>query len=332
MALTLRSSVWSITVAALVLVAFAHSTQADPLPSWQDSDSKTRIVDFVESVTDPESDSYITARDRVAVFDNDGTLWAEKPIYFQLLFAIDRLQKMAKEDPSIASSGALKAAVEGDLEALSASGHEGLLEIITVTHSNISAEDFTEEARQWLEKKHPETGLRYRDMVYQPMLELLRYLRDEGFQTYIVSGGGLHFIRAFAEEVYNIPPNQVIGTTLKASYQMVDGEPAIMKEGQLAFLDDKEGKPVAIDTRIGIRPVIAVGNSDGDFQMLEWSTSAPGASLGILIHHTDGEREWAYDRDSAVGSLERGLDEASSRDWLLVNMEQDWEQIWPVQP
>lgn len=327
-----RSSVLLATVGTLFAFALAGHTHADPLPSWQDDDPKARILEFVESVTDPESDTYVSPASRIAVFDNDGTLWAEKPVYFQLLFAIDRIQAMAEEDPSIASSDALKAAVAGDVESLAASGHEGLLEVISMTHSGMTVDVFTEQARQWLENDHPETGLRYRDMVYQPMLELLSYLRDEGFKTYIVSGGGLHFIRAFAEEAYNIPPNQVIGTTNKASYQMVDGEPVIMKEGQIAFIDDKEGKPVAIDTRIGMRPVIAVGNSDGDFQMLEWSTSGDAPGLGILIHHTDGEREWAYDRDSAVGSLDRGLDEAGSRGWVLVDMAKDWEQVWPTKP
>lgn len=311
-------------------ILFAPTARADPLPSWRDTDAKTRIVEFVQTVTDPGVDAYVTPADRIAVFDNDGTLWAEKPIYFQLLFAIDRLKEMAVEDPSILSSSVLKAAVEGDMEAVAAGGKEGLLEIVTTTHSGLSVDDFVAASRAWLdEARHPKTGMAYDRMVYQPMLELLSYLRDEGFTTYIVSGGGIHFIRAFSEGAYNIPPDQVVGSTGKASYQVVDGMPTVMKDPGIAFIDDKEGKPVAIDTRIGKRPILAAGNSDGDFQMLEWATAGEGARLGLIVHHTDAEREWAYDRDSHVGRLERGLDEGPSRGWVIVDMAEDWATIWP---
>lgn len=317
------------TTAALITV-LATPALADPLPSWVETDAKSMIVDFVERVTDGGSDDYVTPADRIAVFDNDGTLWAEKPVYFQVLFALDRLREMAEADPSILTSDALRAANEGDMETVAATGTEGLLEIVATTHSGMSVDDFQADVSDWLDgATHPETGMAYDAMLYQPMLELLRYLRDEGFATYIVSGGGVHFIRAFAEEAYNIPPEQVIGSTGKASYAVTEGEPVVMKDPGIAFIDDKEGKPIAIDTGIGKRPIFAAGNSDGDFQMLEWVTAGEGPRFGLIVHHTDAEREWAYDRESHVGRLDRGLDEAEARGWLLVDMADDWKQVWP---
>lgn len=316
------------------LVAFAaclaSSAAADPLPSWTATATKARILDFVGAVTELGSDEYVTPADRIAVFDNDGTLWAEKPVYFQLLFAVDRLREMAAADPAILSSDVLTAAAEGDLEAVAAAGTEGLLELVATTHSGLTVHEFMAEAREWLDTAtHPQTGLPYDAMVYQPMLELLRYLRDEDFTTYIVSGGGLHFIRAFADDAYGIPPSQVVGTTSNAAYEVRDGEPVITKDPGIFFLDDKAGKPVAIDARIGKRPILAAGNWDGDFEMLEWTTAGAGPRLGLIVHHTDGEREFAYDRDSHVGRLDRGLDEAGERGWLLIDMAEDWEQVWP---
>ncbi|MEO0624885.1 MAG: HAD family hydrolase [Pseudomonadota bacterium] len=316
--------------ALAALIVSSSFSAADPLPSWRAGEVKTRIVDFVAAVTDPGAESYVTPADRIAVFDNDGTLWAEKPVYFQFLFALDRLKELAEADPSILTSNLLRAAAAGDMEAVAASGTEGILEIVLVTHSGLSVEAFIAESRAWLDKAtHPKTGMAYDGMVYQPMLELLRYLRDEGFSTYIVSGGGIHFLRAFAEETYGIPANQVIGSTGKARYEVIDGEPTILKDPGIFFLDDKAGKPLAIDTRIGKRPIFAAGNSDGDFEMLEWTTSGDGSRFGLLIHHTDAEREWAYDRDSHVGKLERGLDEGPERGWLIVDMAADWAQVWP---
>jgi len=316
-----------ILIATLVMAAPAL---ADPLPSWRDGEAKSRIVDFVQQVTQPGSADFVIAGDRIAVFDNDGTLWAEQPIYAQLAFAIDRLKAMADEDPSVLTSDVLRAAAEGDLAAVAASGEEGLLEIVNTTHAGRPVAAFQDEVRAWFDTaKHPETGMAYDAMLYQPMLELLRYLRDEGFATYIVSGGGLHFLRSFADEAYNIPAENVVGTTGNASYEVVDGVPMIEKQAGIAFVDDKAGKPVAIDTRIGKRPIFAAGNSDGDFQMLEWTTSGGGARLGLIVHHTDAEREWAYDRDSPVGRLDRGLDEAEARGWILVDMAKDWARVWP---
>lgn len=313
----------------VVAVLMASAAIADPLPSWNDTETKTRITGFVASVTDPASEAYVTPSDRIAVFDNDGTLWGEQPVYFQLLYAMDRIARLAGEDPSILTSDVLRAASEGDLDAVFANGEEGLLEVITVSHSGVSVDDFIADVRNWLDTaRHPDTGLAYDEMVYQPMLELLRYLRDEGFETYIVSGGGVHFIRAFAGEAYNIPPDQVIGSATKTSYQLVDGVPTVVKDPGIAFVDDKDGKPVGIDAKIGKRPILAGGNSDGDFQMLEWTTAGEGPRLGMIIHHTDAEGEYAYDRDSHIGRLERGLDEGPERGWLIVDMARDWNRVW----
>lgn len=302
---------------------------ADPLPSWNSGDAKSRITDFVERVSDPASTDYVTPAARIAVFDNDGTLWAERPVYFQFLFAIDRLREMAEADPTVLTNDLLRAAAAGDMETVAAAGEEGLLEIVSTTHSGLSVEAFIAEARAWLaEARHPGTNMAYEAMTYQPMLELLRYLRDEDFTTYIVSGGGLHFIRAFSEDAYNIPPEQVIGTTGNASYAEIDGAPTVMKDPGIFFLDDKAGKPLAIEARIGRRPILAAGNSDGDFEMLEWATAGDGPRFGLIVHHTDADREFAYDRESHVGRLDRGLDEADARGWLLVDMARDWARVW----
>jgi len=324
-----------LTARALLLAALALSTSpllADPLPSWNDTEAKATILAFVEGVTDPASEAYVTPADRVAVFDNDGTLWAEQPVYFQLLFALDRLRDMAAADPSILTSDTLRAAAEGNLEAALAGGEAALLEIVTASHTGLSVEAFQAEVAAWLDTaRHPTTGLAYDAMTYQPMLELLRYLRDEDFETYIVSGGGIHFMRAFAEEVYGIPPGNVIGSAGKTSYAVIDGVPTIVKDPGIAFIDDKAGKPVGIDTHIGKRPIIVGGNSDGDFEMLEWATAGEGPRLGLIVHHTDAEREWAYDRDSHIGRLVRGLDEGPERGWLIVDMARDWGRVWSAE-
>jgi phosphoglycolate phosphatase-like HAD superfamily hydrolase len=318
------------TLLAAALLALPVQALADPLPSWSDTDAKREIVAFVESVTDPEAQTYVTPADRIAVFDNDGTLWAEQPAYFQFLFALDRLKEMAAAEPSVLSSDLLKAAAAGDMAAVAASGTEGLLEIVAATHSGMSADAFKAEARAWLDTaRHPETGMAYDAMIYQPMLELLSYLRDEGFRTFIVSGGGIDFIRALSESAYNIPPEQVIGTSANARYEVVDGTPTVMKDPGIFFLDDRQGKPIAIEMRLGKRPILAAGNSDGDFEMLEWTTAGDGPRLGLIVHHTDAAREFAYDRESAFGKLDRGLDEAGERGWLLVDMAEDWEKVWP---
>lgn len=305
---------------------------ADALPSWNEGAAKSAIVDFVSGVTDSDSNQFIPQNRRIAVFDNDGTLWSEKPFYFQFLFAMERLAVLAEADPSVLSSNVLKAAALGDLKGALAEGEHGLLEIVNTSHSGMSVEEFQSQARNWLATaKHPETHRPYTDMVYQPMLELLSFLRDNSFKTYIVSGGGVDLMRTFAEDVYGIPPYQVIGSLGNASYTTVDGSPLITKEPGIFFIDDKGGKPIAIMRHIGMRPIFVAGNSDGDFQMLEWSTSGDGPRFGLIVHHTDAEREWAYDRDSAVGRLNRGLDEGPGRGWLIIDMQRDWARIFPRQ-
>lgn len=321
---------------AWVAVAFTIGITkaiADPLPSWNDTAAKDRIVGFVDSVTETGSEQFVPTGDRIAVFDNDGTLWAEQPAYFQLLFALDQLSKMAAENPSILSSDALKAAAEGDMKSLMAGGEKALLEVINITHSGMSVDEFQVDVTAWMATaKHPTTGLGYNQMTYQPMIELLRYLRDEGFTTYIVSGGGVYFMRSFTEAAYGIPNRQVIGSLGKTSYQMRNGVPTIIKDEGIAFIDDKEGKPVNIKQIIGQRPIFAAGNSDGDFAMLEWISAGTGPSLGMLVHHTDEAREFAYDRNSHIGRLEKGLDEGPEMGWLIVDMEKDWARIYTGKP
>ncbi len=303
---------------------------ADALPSWNEGVAKSSIIDFVSAVTDSDSDQFVPQNRRIAVFDNDGTLWSEKPFYFQFLFAMERLVILAEADPSILTSDVLKAAARGDLQGALAEGEHGLLQIVNASHSGLSVEDFQSQARNWLATaKHPETGRPYTDMIYQPMLELLSFLRDNGFKTHIVSGGGVDLLRSFAEDVYGIPPYQVIGSMGNASYEVADGKHVVMKNPGIFFIDDKGGKPVAIMRHIGMRPIFVGGNSDGDFQMLEWSTTGEGPRFGLIVHHTDAEREWAYDRDSASGRLNRGLDEGPERGWLIVDMQRDWARIFP---
>ncbi|MEE4188190.1 MAG: HAD family hydrolase [Roseobacter sp.] len=313
-------------VLAAVTCLVSFPSLADPLPSWAETETKAAIIAFVESVTDPASPDYVTPADRIATFDNDGNLWAEQPVYFQLIYALDRLREKADADPSILTTDTLKAAVAGDLGTVAAGGVEALLEVLAVSHAGMTVEAFQDDVRDWFDTaRHPTTGMRYDDMIYQPMLELLSYLRDEGFQTWIVSGGGVHFVRAFAEKAYNIPPEQVLGSAGPTEY--ADGQ--IMKLPGIDFVDDKEGKPVGIDSRIGKRPIFASGNSDGDFAMLEYTTAGEGARFGMLLHHTDAEREFAYDREGHVGVLNRGLDEGPGRGWIIVDMATDWEQVWP---
>jgi phosphoglycolate phosphatase-like HAD superfamily hydrolase len=312
-----------------LLIGAATAVAADPLPSWTDTQTRTQLIGFVEAVTDPASDSYVTPEARIAVFDNDGTLWSEQPVYLQLFFAMDDIARRSKDDPSILTTPARKAAAAGDLGALMETGKDGLVDVLMLSHSGMTTTAFAASVQGWLDTaRHPTTGLPFDAMTYQPMVELLRYLRDEGFATYIVSGGGVHFMRVFAERAYGIPPQQVIGSSLKTSYRVGDAGPEIVKDGELFYNDDKEGKPLAIDRHIGRRPILAVGNSDGDFQMLEYTTAGDGLRLGVLIHHTDADREWAYDRDGHIGVLNRGLDEGPGRGWLIVDMAKDWSRIY----
>lgn len=299
------------------------------LASWRDVASRRAIERFVEDAVDPSSGGYIEPGDRIAVFDNDGTLWAEKPVYAQLSFALDRVRAMADDHPEWRTTEPFKSALSGDMASLAKQGERAILELVVATHSGMSASEFAGEVESWLATaRHPTTGRAYTAMVYEPMLELLGYLRAHGFEVFIVSGGGIDFMRVWSEGVYGVDPPRVVGTSMATKYEVRDGEPVIEREAKLAFVDDKAGKPVGIWSHIGKRPVLAVGNSDGDFEMLEWTTAGDGPRLGVLIHHTDGVREWAYDRDSHVGRLSRGLDEAGSRGWVVVDMARDWSRVW----
>lgn len=303
----------------------------DPLASWNDGHSKSRIVAFVQSVTSRTSPDFVAPQDRIAVFDNDGTLWSEQPMYFQLAFIIDRVKTMAAARPEWKDRQPFKGVLEGNMEAVMATGEKGLLDMAMATHDGMSSDEFAAIARDWLATaRHPKSRRPYTAMVFQPMLELLAYLRRNGFKTYIVSGGGVEFLRVFAEQVYGVPPEQVIGSTIKTRYEQRNGRPAIVRLPEVDFIDDKAGKPVAINKFIGKRPIAAFGNSDGDFEMLEWVTSGPGARLGLLVHHDDGEREWAYDRKSHIGRLDRGLDEGPRRGWTITSMKKEWKSIYPA--
>jgi phosphoserine phosphatase len=326
-----RSTAPVVLAAFLAWVALPVVAQSNPLPSWKDDAARSRIVAFVEQTTDPLSRSYVPPAERIAVFDNDGTLWAEQPMYFQLAFAIDRVRALAPAHPEWKTTQPFKAALEGDLKALAAGGEHALLELVMATHAGMSTDEFQAIVREWLAKaRHPRTGRPYTEMVYQPQLELLDYLRARGFKVFIVSGGGIEFVRAFSEEVYGVPRENVVGSSIETRYEIVNGRPVLMRLPKINFIDDKAGKPVGINEHIGRRPVLAFGNSDGDFEMLEWTTAGPGPRLGLLLHHDDGEREFAYDRTSAVGRLDRGLDEADRHRWIVVSMKDDWSRIYPA--
>lgn len=315
---------------ALLILALPLSAAADMLPSWRDTPARQAIVDFVIGTTMPTSSRYVPPAERIAVFDNDGCLWAEKPAYFQLLFAIDRVRAMAPQHPEWKDTEPFKSALAGDMAGLAAGGERALLELVMASHAGNTSEEFEAVVKEWLASaRHPVTGRAYDTMIYQPMRELLDYLRANGYKTFIVSGGGVEFLRAFAEQAYGIPPEQVIGSSVVTEYELRDGRPVIVRLPKVDFIDDKAGKPVGIQKFIGRRPVMAFGNSDGDFQMLEWTTSGAGPRFGALVHHTDAEREYAYDRKSPVGRLDRGLDEAPKRGWLLIDMKRDWSRVFP---
>lgn len=317
-------------LAALVLLSVPLTVRADDLPSWNDGAAKQGIIDFVSSVTAAGGSDYVAPAERVAVFDNDGTLWSEQPMYVQLAFVLDRVKALAPEHPEWKDTEPFKSVLAGDLAGLAASGEKGLIDLLSVTHAGMTSDEFTKIASDWINTaKHPKTGKPYTGMVYQPMLELIAYLKANGFEVFIVSGGGIEFMRPWTERVYGIPPQNVVGSSIKSKYEVKDGKPAIVRLPEVDFVDDGPGKPVGIYTHIGRRPIAAFGNSDGDFQMLEWTTSRPGRSFGLIVHHDDGEREYAYDRQSQFGRLDKGLDEAGKRGWQIVSMKSDWKQIYP---
>jgi hypothetical protein len=311
--------------------SFAQQIASDPLASWNDGATKQAIVAFVAKVTNEGGKDFVTPAERIATFDNDGTLWAEQPIYIQFAFALDRIKALAPLHPEWQTQEPFASILKGDLDTALAGGEHALVEIVTATHAGMTTAEFEQIVKGWLATaKHPKRGLPYTRMIYQPMLELLNYLRANGFKTYIVSGGGVEFMRVFSEKVYGIPPEQVVGSTGKLQFELRDNQPVLVKLPEVDFVDDKDGKPIGIQKFIGRRPIASFGNSDGDLQMLQWTTSGEGARFALIVHHTDPEREWAYDRASRIGRLDKAMDEATAKGWTVVDMKTDWKTIFPI--
>jgi len=314
------------------LALASAAAAADALPSWNEGAAKRAVVEFVTGVTTAGGPRFVPPQERIAVFDNDGTLWCEKPVYVQAAFLLERVKALAPQHPEWKETEPFRSVLAGDLGGVVAAGEKGLVELVAATHASMSSEEFAALVRAWLAAaRHPRFERPYTDLAYQPMLELLAYLRANGFETYVVSGGGIEFMRPWTERVYGIPPEQVVGSAIRTRYEVRDGTPVIMRLPEIDFVDDKAGKPVGINTFIGRRPIAAFGNSDGDFEMLEWTTAGPGPRFGLFVHHDDAEREYAYDRASAVGTLARGLDEAPKRGWTVVSMKRDWTRIFPFE-
>lgn len=305
--------------------------QPDPLPSWNEGRTKQAIVDFVGKVTREGGPDFVPLERRIATFDNDGTLWAEQPVYFQLQFALDEVKRMASEKPELKGKEPYRSVLARDLNGLTAEHNKGLMQVMAATHSGMTTDAFAGVVRNWLDTaRHPSKQRRYDELVYQPQLELLRYLRANGFKTFIVSGGGVEFMRVFAEKTYGIPPEQVVGSSGVVKLRTgADGKPELVKDPKVEFIDDGPGKPVGINRFIGRRPILAFGNSDGDLQMLQYTAAGNGARLALIVHHTDGAREWAYDRNSRIGKLDKALDEGKTRGWIIVDMKTDWKTIFP---
>src|SRR5450432_582339 len=304
--------------------------RGDPLPSWNDTQTKKAIMAFVDRVTKQGSPEFVPPAERIATFDNDGTLWAEQPIYFQVAFALDRVKALAPQHPEWKEKEPFASLLKGDLRGALAGGEPAIVQIVAATHSGMTTEEFDKIVRDWIASaKHPKTGRLLTEMTYQPMIELLTYLRANNFKTFIVSGGGVEFMRVFAEKTYGIPPEQVVGSSGKLKFELRDGNPVLVKLPAINFIDDKEGKPVGIQTYIGRRPIAAFGNSDGDLQMLQWAAAGPGARFCLYVHHDDAAREFAYDRKSHIGTLDKGLDEAAAKGWTVVSMKDDWKTIFP---
>jgi hypothetical protein len=329
---TLRQSLLAAALACTLTFIGTIACAADPLPSWNDGKAKQSIIEFITKVTKEGSPDFVPPAERIAVFDNDGTLWAEQPLYFQLFFALDRVKALAPRHPEWKDKEPFASLLKGDVKGALAGGEHTILEIVMATHAGMTTEEFETIVKDWIATaKHPVTKRPYTEMVYQPMLELLAYLRANGFKTFIVSGGGIEFMRPWVEKVYGIPPEQVVGSSIKTKFELHDGQPVLVRLPEIDFIDDKAGKPVGINKFIGRRPIAAFGNSDGDLQMLQWATARKGARFALYVHHTDAEREWAYDRKSSVGRLDKGLDEAREKGWTVVDMEQDWKVIFPFE-
>jgi phosphoglycolate phosphatase-like HAD superfamily hydrolase len=320
---------------ALVVIACAGaSAQTDPLPSWRDGAVKQSIIDFVARVTAPGAADFAPPEQRIATFDNDGTLWCEQPFYSQLAFAFDRIHAMAPDHPEWKTKQPFKGVLDRDKQALAASGEKGLLDIVAVTHTGMRTDEFAGTVMEWMKTaRHPRFNRPYTELVYQPMLELLAYLRASGFKTFIVSGGGVEFLRPWTEQVYGIPPEQVVGSSGVVKYELGSGgKPSLVKLAKIEFVDDGPGKPVGINRFIGRRPILAFGNSDGDLQMLQWTAAGSGARFAALVHHTDAEREYAYDRKSKIGKLDKALDEAAAKGWTVVDIKRDWKMVFAFDP
>jgi hypothetical protein len=327
---TIRRQIFVAVAFAFALTLSATVTcAADPLPSWNDGKTKQAIIEFVTKVTKAGSPDFVPPAERIATFDNDGTLWAEQPVYVQLAFALDRVKVLAVQHPEWKDKEPFASLLKGDLKGALAGGEPALVQVVMATHAGMTTDEFDEAVRQWLASaKHPKTGRPYSEMAYQPMLEVLAHLRANGFKTFIVSGGGVDFMRVFSERVYGIPPEQVAGSTGKVKFELRDGKPVLVRLPEIQFVDDNVGKPVGIHQFIGRRPLMAFGNSDGDLQMLQWTAAGNGARFCLYVHHTDAEREWAYDRTSHIGKLDKGLDEAIAKGWTVVDMKKDWKRIF----
>jgi phosphoserine phosphatase len=310
--------------------AASGTTQGtDPLPTWNDGPRKQAITEFVEAVTTPGGADFVTEAERIATFDNDGTLWVEHPMYTQLAFAFDRVHELAPQHSDWATTEPFKSVLDNNIEGVAAAGKKGLVELVMATHAGMTTGEFAGIVTQWIgTAQHPRFQRVYTELVYQPMVELLAYLQDNGFKTYIVSGGGVEFMRPWTEATYNIPPEQVIGSTIKTRFEMRDGEPVLVREPEVFFINDEEGKPIDIEAFIGRRPIAAFGNSDHDIPMLQWTLAGDGRRLAMMVHHTDADREYAYDRDTSFGALGKGIDDAASAGWQLIDMKNDWARIF----
>lgn len=319
------------TIAAVAAAGFAQPP-ADPLPSWNDGEAKRAIVAFVERVTKEGSRDFVPPADRIATFDNDGTLWCEQPLYFQFQFALDRVKAVVADHPEWKDQEPFKALLAGDRAGVAASGEKGLLAFMEATHAGMTTDEFDATVREWFRTaRHPRFGRRYNALTYQPMVELLGHLRANGFTTFIVSGGGIDFMRGFAEDAYGVPPQQIVGSSGKLKYELRGEEPVLLKLPEVQFVDDGPGKPAGIEQHIGRRPLMAFGNSDGDYEMLRYTTAGDGPRFGLIVHHDDAEREYAYDRDSNIGRLAKALDEAPARGWAVVGMKNDWKAVFAAE-
>jgi len=327
---TLAVSVLTLLVLFALAFSPVHAQQPDPLPSWAEGPTKSAIIQFVQSVTEKGGKDYVPPEDRIATFDNDGTLWVEQPMYTQLLFAFDRVKELAPHHPEWKTKQPFKALLEGDMKTVGASGMKGVMEIVMATHSGMTATEFEKTVTNWLAThKQPRFKRLYTECVYQPQLEFLTYLRANGFKAFIVSGGGIQFMRPWTEKVYGIPPEQVVGSSVVTEFQIKDGKPVLVRMPKIDFINDKAGKPVGIYEHIGRRPILAFGNADADMQMIQYTKAGKGRRLGLFVHHTDADREYAYDRDSHVGKLDKVLDIAAENNWIVVDMKRDWKQIFP---